>query len=326
MRSIRAFTLAALAALACCSLVPGLAAAQQPYPNKPIHIVVPFTPGGSPDVLARTVAEKLQALWGQPVVVDNQPGAGGAIAARAVAHAPADGYTWMVAPNSVLVFAPLLGPVAYDPVKDFAPIGLAISVQNLLVVRPTLPAHNVQELLAMAKARPGQLTYASGGPGSPQNFSLELLKSMSGTSIQHVPYKGAQAALPDLMAGRVDIFLGQANSLLPHVESGRLRLLAGTGTKRYASLPQLPTVGEALPGYSVDIWSGFVAPANTPPEVIRKANADILRILAMPDVQATLAKQGIEVRTSTPAEMAAVVKADLARWGRVVKEANIKPE
>jgi tripartite-type tricarboxylate transporter receptor subunit TctC len=323
MRMFRAF---ALAALACSSLVPGLAAAQQPYPSKPIHIVVPFTPGGSPDVLARTVAEKLQALWGQPVIVDNQPGAGGAIAARAVAHAPADGYTWMVAPNSVLVFAPLLGPVAYDPVKDFAPIGLAISVQNLLVVRPSLPAHNMQELLAMARARPGQLTYASGGPGSPQNFSLELLKHMSGTSIQHVPYKGAQAALPDLVAGRVDIFLGQANSLLPHVESGRLRLLAGTGARRYASLPQLPTVGEALPGYSVDIWSGFVAPANTPAEVIRKANADILRILAMPDVQAALARQGIEVHTSTPAEMAALVKADLARWGRVVKEANIKPE
>jgi tripartite-type tricarboxylate transporter receptor subunit TctC len=220
----------------------------------------------------------------------------------------------------------LLGAVPYDPVKDFAPIGLAISVQNLLVVRPTLQAKDVKELLALAKARPGQLTYASGGPGSPQNFSLELLKSMSGTSIQHVPYKGAQAALPDLLAGRVDIFLGQANALLPHIESGRLRLLAGTGAKRYASLAQVPTVGEALPGYSVDIWSGFVAPAKTPADVIRKANADLMRVLAMPDVRAVLAGQGIEVRSSTPEAMATVIESDLASWGRVVKEANIKAE
>jgi len=209
MRLSRVF---AFAALALASLVPELAAAQ-PYPNKPIKIVVPFTPGGSPDVLARTVAHKLQDIWGQPVIVENQPGAGGTIAAKAVAHAPADGYTWLVAPNSVLVFAPW-----------------------------------------------------------------------------------------------------------------RLRLLAGTGAKRYASLPQVPTVGEALPGFSVDIWSGFVAPANTPAEVISKANADIVRILAMPDVQAVLAKQGIEVRSSTPSEMTAVIKADLARWAHVVKEANIKAE
>jgi len=313
----------ACAALALFSLASSHAA---PYPSKPVHIVVPFTPGGSPDVLARVVGQKLQELWGQPVIVENQPGAAGAIAAKAVARAPADGYTWLVAPNSVLVFAPLIGPVAYDPVKDFAPIGLAISVQNLLVVSPSVPARSVPELLALAKARPGQLTYASGGPGSPQNFSLELLKSMTGTSIQHVPYKGAQAALPDLLAGRVDIFLGQANALLPHIEAGRLRLLAGTDAKRYASLPQVPTIGETVPGFSVDIWSGFVAPANTPAEVIRKAQADVARVLAMPDVQATLAKQGIEVRASTSAEMAAAIKADLARWGRVVKEANIKAQ
>ncbi|WP_232080815.1 Bug family tripartite tricarboxylate transporter substrate binding protein [Variovorax sp. SRS16] len=315
----------AFVALALSSLIPGLAVAQ-PYPNKPLKIVVPFTPGGSPDVLARTVAQKLQQLWGQAVIVENQPGAGGAIAAKAVARAPADGYTWLVAPNSVLVFAPLLGAVPYDPVKDFAPIGLAISVENLLVVHPAVPARNVKELLTLAKARPGQLTYASGGPGSPQNFSMELLKSMSGTSIQHVPYKGAQAALPDLLAGRVDVFIGQANTLLPHIESGHLRLLAGTDAKRYASLLQVPTVGEALPGFSVDIWSGFVAPAGTPADVIRKANADLVRVLAMPDVKAVLARQGIEVRSSTPAEMAAAIDADLVRWARVVKDANIKAE
>jgi tripartite-type tricarboxylate transporter receptor subunit TctC len=315
----------ACAALALACLVSPHAGAQA-FPSKAVRIVVPFTPGGSPDVLARTVGQKLQALWGQPVIVENQPGAGGAIAAKGVARAPADGYTWLVAPNSVLVFAPLIGPVPYDPVKDFAPIGLAISVQNLLVVNPAVAARSVPELLALAKARPGRLSYASGGPGSPQNFSLELLKSTTGTSIQHVPYKGAQAALADLLAGRVDIFLGQANALLPYIETGHLRLLAGTGAKRYASLPQVPTIGETLPGFSVDIWSGFVAPANTPAEVIHKAQADLARVLAMPDVQATLARQGIEVRAGTSAEMAAAIRDDLARWGRIVKEANIKVE
>jgi tripartite-type tricarboxylate transporter receptor subunit TctC len=302
------------------------APAQAAFPTKPIKIVVPFTPGGSPDLLARTVARKLQEAWGQPVVVENQPGAGGAIAASAVARAPADGYTWLVAPNSVLVFAPLLQKQPYDPVKSFTPVGLAISVQNLLVVHPSLPAKNVAELIALAKSQPGRLSYASAGPGSPQNFSVELLKSMAGLDIVHVPYKGTQAALPDVLGGLVPIFLGQANSLLPHVEAGKLRVLGSTGAKRYASLPNVPAIAETLPGYSVDIWSGFVMPQGVPKAIVDKANSGLRQALESPDVQAIFAKQGVEVATSTPAEMAATIRADLARWAKVVKDANIKPE
>ncbi len=307
-------------------LVTGTAVAQGSFPNKPVKIVVPFTPGGSPDVAARTVAQELTKLWGQPVIVENRPGAGGAIAAQAVAKSPADGYTWLIAPNNVLIFAPLLGPVPYDPVKDFAPVALAITVPNLLVVNPTVPAHNVQELLALAKAKPGVLTYASGGAGSPQNFSLELLKSMAGVNIQHIPYKGAQAAMPDVLAGLVDVFLSQANTLLPHIESGKLRLLAGTGAKRYASMPNVPTIAETVPGYSVDIWSGFVMPANTPRAIVNKASTDINKVLAMKSVQESFAKQGIEVKGSTPEQMSAVIRSDLARWAKVVKDAGIKGE
>jgi len=315
----------AVSALVVLSLV-GRQAAAQVFPNKPIRIIVPFTPGGSPDLLARTVGQKLQTMWGQPVIIENHPGAGGTIAAQMVARASADGYTWMVAPNSVLIFAPLLQKQPYDPIKSFAPLGLAISVQNLLVVHPSVPAKDVRELLALVKAKPGQLTYASGGAGSPQNFSMELLKSMTTTDIVHVPYKGAQAAMPDVLGGLVHVFLSQANSLLPHVEAGKLRLLAGTGTKRYSSLPNVPTIGETVPGYSVDIWSGFVTPANTPKDIVVKANAAIRFALAMPDVQASFAKQGVEVQTSSPEDMARVIRADLARWGKVVKEANIKAE
>jgi tripartite-type tricarboxylate transporter receptor subunit TctC len=296
------------------------------YPTRPIRIIVPFTPGGSPDLLARTVGMKLQELWGQPVVVDNVPGAGGAIGAQMAARAPADGYTWLVAPNSVLVFAPLLQPQPYDPVKSFAPVGLAITVENLLVVHPSLPATNVAELIALAKARPGELTYASGGPGSPQNFSLELLKNMARVDIAHIPYKGAQAALPDVLNGRVPVFLSQANALLPHVEAGKLRLLAGTGARRYPSLPNVPAIAESVPGYSVDIWSGFVMPAKTPDAIVRKANEALRRVLAMKDVQAVFAQQGIDAAPGSPEQMAATIRADLARWGKVVKEARMKAD
>jgi tripartite-type tricarboxylate transporter receptor subunit TctC len=296
------------------------------FPTKPIRIIVPFTPGGSPDLLARTVGMKLQAMWGQPIVVENVPGAGGSIGAQAAARAPADGYTWLVAPNSVLVFAPLLQRQHYDPIKSFAPVGLAITVENLLVVHPSLPVKNMAELIAFAKAKPGELTYASGGPGSPQNFSVELLKSMAGLDMMHIPYKGTLAALPDVLNGSVPVFLSQANALLPHVEAGKLRLLAGTGARRYPALPNVPAIAETVPGYSVDIWSGFVMPANTPEPIIQKANAALLRVLAMPDVQAVFAKQGIDVAPSSPRQMAATIQSDLARWGKVVKEAQIKAE
>ncbi|WP_455280865.1 Bug family tripartite tricarboxylate transporter substrate binding protein [Cupriavidus necator] len=324
---IRRNLLKLCAIVPCCLIAVSGALAQDPvFPSKPVRVIVPFTAGGSPDLLARTVGQKLTEMWGQPVVVENYPGAGGAVGARMVARAPADGYTWLVAPNSVLVFAPLIGPVPYDAQKDFVPIGMGISVQNLLVVNPSLPVHNVPELLALAKSRPNELTYASGGAGSPQNFSLELLKGMTGKSIRHIPYKGSQAALTDLLGGRVDVFLSQANSLIPMIKAGKLRLLAGTGAKRYQSFPNVPAVAETVPGYSVDIWSGFVAPKGTPATVIEKANADLRKVLAMKDVQAVFEAQGVEAHPSSPQEMATIIRNDTARWAKVVKEANIKAE
>ena len=299
-----------------------VAPAHASYPTKPIKIVVPFPPGGSPDLLG----QKLQDLWGQPVIIENTAGAGGAIGAQAVARAPADGYTWLLAPNSVLVFAPLLQHQPYDPIKSFTPVGLTVSVQNLLVVHPSLPVKSVQELVAYAKAHPGKLSYASGGLGSPQNLSAELLKKIAGVDLVHVPNKGAQPALLDVLAGLTPLFISQSNSLLPYVESGKLRLIAGTGQARYPSLPNVPAVSESIPGYSVDIWSGVVMPANTPREVVDKANEAIRKVLQMPDVQAILSKQGIEVRLSSPEQMACVIRSDLSRWEKIIKDANIKAE
>jgi tripartite-type tricarboxylate transporter receptor subunit TctC len=331
MRSVRLFLPAVLSAALSAVLAGGLLAAgpaqaQGAFPSKPIKIVVPFTPGGSPDVLARTVAQKLSDAWKQPVVVENVAGAGGTIGAQAVARAAPDGYTWLVAPNNVMIFAPLIQQVPYDPVKSFTPVALAISVQNLLVVHPGVPAKTVAELISLARSQPGKISYASAGVGSPQNFSAELLKSMAGIDMVHVPYKGAQAALPDVLSGLSPVFISQANSLLPHIEAGKLRLLGGTGTKRYASLPQIPAVAETVPGYSVDIWSGFVMPAGTPKDIVDKASAAIRQALASPDVQALFNKQGIEVTPSTPEQMAETIRSDLARWGKVVKDANIKAE
>ncbi|MES2979947.1 MAG: tripartite tricarboxylate transporter substrate binding protein [Pseudomonadota bacterium] len=315
-----------LVLFAALSIVTGAVHGQSAFPTKPIKIVVPFPPGGSPDLLARTVGQKLQEMWQQPVVVENVPGAGGTIGAQNVARAPADGHTWLVAPNNVLIFAPLLQQVPFDPVKSFAPVALAISVQNLLVVNPSVPAKNVAELISLAKSQPGKISYASGGLGSPQNFSTELLKSMAGLDVVHVPYKGAQAAMPDVLSGLVPVFISQANSLLPLIESGKLRLLAGTGEKRYATLPNVPTVAETVPGYAVDIWSGFVMPANTPKDIVDKSSAAVRQILALPEVQAIFNKQGIEVSSSTPEQMANVIRSDITRWAKVVKDANIKAE
>ncbi|KQX31966.1 Bug family tripartite tricarboxylate transporter substrate binding protein [Variovorax sp. Root434] len=312
------------ALLAACTLV--VAPAYAEYPTKPIKIVVPFPPGGSPDLVARVLSQKLQEIWKQPILVENTAGAGGAIGAQYVARAPADGYTWLMAPNSVLVFAPLLQRQPYDPVKSFTPVGLAVSVQNLLVVNPSLPIKSVQELLDYSKANPGKLSYASGGMGSPQNLSAELLKKTAGVDLVHVPYRGAQAALLDVMSGLTPVFISQSNSLLPYVENGKLRLLGGTGLARYPSLPNVPALSETLPGFSVDIWTGVMMPANTPNDIVQQANAAITKVLSMPDVQAVLAKQGIEVHTSTPDQMASVIKTDLTRWGKIVKDANIKAE
>jgi len=304
------------------------AAQSQAYPAKPIRFVVPFTPGGGNDVLARTIGQKLYEAWGQPVIVDNRPGAAGNIGAELVAKAAPDGYTFLIAANSILAINPTLYDKApFDPVKSFVPVTLIGAVPIVLVVNPSVPASSVNELVALAKSKPDGLSYASSGSGSPQHLSAELFKSMAGVKIVHVPYKGAAPAVTDLLGGQVQMLLGPINSVLPHVKRGRLRALGVATTKRLAYLPDLPTIAEGgVPGYWSDIWFGLVAPAGTPKEVVDKLNREIAKILVQSDVKEKLVAQGIEPLTSTPEEFATLIKTDLARWAKVIKDSGARAE
>ncbi len=324
--TIRALCAAVLAA--CISLAMPLSAVGQTYPSKPIRIVVPFTPGGSNDVLARAIGEKLAASLGQPVVVDNKPGASGNIGSDAVAKSPADGYTLLIAANSVMSMNPaLFAKMPFDSVKDFEPITLLGVVPVVLAINPEVKATSVKELVAVAKAKPGGLKYASSGKGSPQHLSAELFKSMTGTDIVHIPYKGAAPAVTDLLGGHVELQFGAINSLLPHVKAGKLRALGVAGAQRVSALPDVPTIAEAgVAGYDSDIWIALVAPAKTPAAIVNLLNAEVRKALAAPDVQQKLAEQAIEPRGSSPAALAKLVSDDLKRWSRVVKDAGIQPE
>jgi tripartite-type tricarboxylate transporter receptor subunit TctC len=299
----------------------------QTYPSKPIRFVVPFTPGGSNDVLARVIGEKIAQEWKQPVVVENKPGAGGNIGAEMVAKAPPDGYTFLIAANNILAINPsLYDKVPFDPLKDFAPVTLLGNVPIVLVVNPSLPAKSVKELIALGKAGDG-LTYASGGSGTPQHLSAELFRSMTGTKMTHVPYKGNAPAVTDLMGGQVQMLFSPINSVLPHIKSGKLRALAVASDTRLASLPNVPTVAESgVPGYRSDIWIALVAPARTPPDIVNGMQQQVARALAHPDVKEKLLAQGIEPASSTPAELDALIRSDLARWTKVVKESGARAE
>lgn len=324
--TVRALGAAVLAA--CISLAMLPSAVGQTYPSKPIRIVVPFTPGGSNDVLARAIGEKLSASLGQPVVVDNKPGASGNIGSDSVAKSPADGYTLLIAANNVMSMNPaLFAKMPFDSVKDFEPITLLGVVPVVLAINPEVKVTSVKELVAAAKAKPGGLRYASSGKGSPQHLSAELFKSMTGTDIVHIPYKGAAPAVTDLLGGHVEMQFGAINSLLPHVKAGRLRALGVAGAQRVSALPDVPTIAEAgVAGYESDIWIALVAPAKTPPAIVNLLNAEVRKALAAPDVQQKLSEQAIEPRTSSPAALAKLVSDDLKRWSRVVKDAGIQPE
>lgn len=306
----------------------GSAFAQDVFPSRPVRLVVPYTPGGSNDVLARVLAQKLPEIWGQPVVVDNKAGAAGNIGSDFVAKAPGDGYTLLITNNNTMSINPVLfTKVPFDAARDFEQITLLGTVPVVLVVNAGVKATTVKELIALAKNRPGALSYASSGAGSPQHMTAELFKSMTGTHILNIPYKGAASAVTDLLGGQVDLQFGAINSLLPHIRSGRLRALGVAGARRVALLPEVPTIAEAgVPGFETDIWLGLAAPANTPRPVIEKINRDVHRILAMPDVRDKLAEQGIYVQTSSPAEMSALAARDRIRWEKVIRNAGLKPE
>lgn len=322
MPSIR--TLARLLAVATGLFV---ASAQAAWPEKAIKIIVPWAPGGSTDILARTVAEKLTHSLGQPVVVDNKPGASGNIGSEIVARAKPDGYTLLFGSMSTHAINPALDTnMRFKGVEDFTPLALLAYVTNTMVVHPSVPAANLREFIAYAKANPGKVTYASAGTGSTNHLSAALLEKMAGIQMLHVPYKGGAPAVLDLVGGQVMLFFTAGTQSLPHVKAGKLRLLAVTESHRSALLKDVPTVAETIPGYEMAVWYGAFGPAGLPPEITHRLNAEINRIMALPDVHEKMEAIGVESANETPERFAAILRADAEKWGRLVKELNIKAE
>jgi tripartite-type tricarboxylate transporter receptor subunit TctC len=303
-----------------------LAASAQGFPERPVRLIVPLPPGGSPDTIARAIAQGLQAVWSQPVVVENRTGGSQNIGGDAVAKSPPDGHTWFLAPDNVFVTNPYLTNQPFDPLVDLAPVTLVARIQFLLVVPASLPVNSVQELIAYAKAHPGELNFGSSGNGSPQHLSATLLQLMGGIQMNHVPYKGAAPAVTDLLPGRIQVWIGAANTLLPHVKEGKLKLLGSTAPQRFPNLGDTPAIGEALPGYAVDPWLGLFMPAKVPPAIINRVNTEVARILNGADLKARLGAQGIELVTNSPAEFARFIREDNVKWGKLIKEAGIKSE
>jgi len=307
------------------ALVAALAAAQT-YPTKPIRLVVPFPPGGATDILARDVAQKLTEAWGQSVIVDNRPGAGGNIGSELVAKSAPDGYTLeMGTVGTHAINASLYAKMPYDHVKDFTPVILVAGVPNVLVVNPSLPANSVAELIAYAKANPGKLNFASSGNGTSIHLSGELFKVMAGVQITHIPYKGSAPALQDLVGGQVQMMFDNLPPSLPQIKAGKLRALAVTSAARASALPDVPTLAESgLPGFEASSWFGILAPAGTPAPIVAKLNAEIARYLATPEAKEKLAKQGANAAGGTPDDFAKHIAAETAKWAKVVKDSGAK--
>jgi tripartite-type tricarboxylate transporter receptor subunit TctC len=305
------------------ALVASAAFAQ--YPAKPLRLIVPFAPGGSTDIFARLIAERAQGPLGQPVVVENRAGAAGNIGAEAVVRSAPDGYTLLMATTGVMAINnALYKSMTYDAAKDLEPVLYVASITNVLIVPPDFAARSVAELVAMAKKEPGRLSFASSGAGASTHMSAELFKSMTGTDILHVPYKGSGPALPDLMAGRVHMMFENAPGAMPHIRAGKLRALAQTGVKRSASLPDIPTVAEAgVPGYESLSWSGIAVPAGTPRAVVERLNKDLNSVLATAEMRQKLAEQGAETIGGPPEAFTQHVRAEREKWSRLIREKNI---
>lgn len=312
----------ALAILACAA-VPALAA---DYPDHAVTMVVPFPPGGVADTVGRPVADALSRELGQPVVIENKPGAGGNIGMEQGAKAAADGYTLTLAPAGNLTIAPSLYPkLPYDPAKDYAPITVLANVPNILITATTVPARTLRDLITLAKARPGTLNFASPGNGSGAHLAGELFKNMAGIDIVHVPFNGVGPAMNALLAGNVQIFFAQSSAALPYIRSGKVTALGVASAKRIASAPELPTIAEAgLPDFEVTSWYALVAPAGTPSAVIEKLNAEAVKMLASSEVQDRLAALGVEPVGNSPSEFQAMQKSETARWAKLAKDANLR--
>jgi tripartite-type tricarboxylate transporter receptor subunit TctC len=304
-------------------LFASLAGAQ--YPNRAIKLVVPFPPAGATDVVGRIVAAKLGERLGQPVVVDNKPGAGGTIGSDLVAKSPADGYTILIATSSTHSIGPVLQKLPYDPIKDFAPITHVANVPNVLVVSPTLAVSSVQELVALAKAKPGQLNFASSGVGTIVHLNAELFRMISGTDIVHVPYKGTALSIPDVASGNIAMLFDSLASVMPHIKSGKVKPIAVNAQKRQALLPEVPTLTEAgMPQFDRYTWFGMFAPAGTPPEIVSRLQREVVAALQAPDLLERFANVGAEPVGSTPGEFVERIRSDAARWSEVIRKAGVK--
>ena len=299
----------------------------QTFPSKPIRVVVPFPPGGGTDIVARTVTPKMAEILGEPFIIENRAGAGGNIGTEVVARAPADGYTLLVASASTAINTTLMRNLAWAFSRDFAPVVLMVVNNHLLAAHPSLPANDVRELLALAKAKPGSITYASYGPGSSAHLTAELFKQMAGVDLLHVPYKGAAPAVNDLLGGQVNIMFADVAALLPHIKSGKLKALGIAASKRFEGLPDVPTIAESgVPGFEAGGFLGLAAPANTPRAVINALNAAAQKSLAMPDVHERLMALASPPVGGTPEQFGQYMKREIDKWARVIHAANIQPE
>lgn len=319
--TIKILVLLALALIAATAVAQGTA-----YPAKPVRIVVPSSPGGGTDILARVLAQKLSESQGQQFVVENRPGAGQVIGIEAVARSAPDGYTLLMAASAIVINEVLYAKPPYDTLRDFVPVTLGASLPNILVVHPALPVKSVRELIALAKARPGQLNYSSAGSGTSPHLSMELFRLMAGITLTHVPYKGTGPATVDLVAGQVQLSMPNVLTALPQIKGGKLRGLGVTSAKRATGLPDIPAIAETLPGYEAIQWYGLLAPAGTPREIVNKVQAETARILVLPEVKARLAADGADAVGNRPEEFAAYIRTEIAKWGKVAKAGGIKLE
>jgi len=298
-------------------------AAGQEYPVKSVRFLVGFAPGGGTDILARLTAKRMQEVWGQPIVVENRPGADGSIATEIAARAAPDGYTVVMVSNAHTI-TPFQRKLGYDPIKDFAPVTLVASNPNLLLVHPALPVRSVKELVALAKSRPGELTFASSGSGTSPYLAMELLKQMAGIDMVHVPYKGSGPAVIDLVAGHVQLMFGATSTVSPHVRANKLRPIAVSSAARIAAYPNVPTVSESgLKGFEARTWYGMLAPARTATDIVQKLQSEIAAALRQPDAAAYLANAGLDPIANKPEEFLAVIRTDMEKWGKVIR--GVKP-
>ncbi len=309
------------------AFIANVSAQSQPYPNKPIKIISPFATGGIADTFSRVVGQGLSESLGQPVVVENKTGGGGNIGADFVAKAPADGYTLVMGNiGSHAVNPYLMKNMPYDPLKDFEPVAYVLDAEGLLVVNPTIPVKNVNELIAYVKARPGQVSYGSGGVGTTSHLAGELFKSLAKVDMTHIPYKGNALAITDLIGGQTQVMFATMPTVLPYVKTDKLKALAVIGSSRASSLPDVPTVAETLPGFDVSNWIGIFAPAGTPKPIINKLNAEIIKIMQQPAVQKRLETEGAKFKPMTPEAFGAFQKNEALKWAKTIKDSGIKPE